>query len=144
MGAIEGASYFVGDGRDYSDISLFSISNLSVSKGWSPNQGRKASLFNWRDNILSTVMDTQSESIHNLLNIALREKYLPIKSYCRVENPPVNIKQQKELGLDVAKESTLQLIENLGNAKADYLLTNQELASFFSEKTKKWTFPILN
>lgn len=142
IGVIEGASYFVGDGRDYTDISLFSISNLSVSKGWSPNQGRKASLFNWRDNFLSTVMDTQSESIHNLLKIALREKYLPIKSYYRVKNPSVSIKQQVELGLDIAKESTLQLIENLGNAKADYLITNQKIASFFSEKTKKWTFPV--
>lgn len=141
IGAIEAVSYFVGDEKSYKTFNLLSISNLSVSEGWSSSRSRNASALTWKNTILSAVMDTNSESIHNILSIAVKERWFPIDIYHRIGNPQVSVKQQQQLGLDKANEKSIQLIEDLGNAISDYEINNKEIISFFTEKTHEWVFP---
>lgn len=141
IGAIEAVSYFVGDDKDFETFNLLSISNLSVSEGWTPSRSRNASALTWKDTFLSAVMDTNSESVHNILSIAAKERYFPIDIYHRIGNPKVSAKQQQQLGLDKANKKSIQLIEDLGNAISDYEINNKEIISFFTEKTHEWNFP---
>lgn len=132
VGVFEALRYFVGNDKGFKNIKLLSISNISNIANWSVKKKKSASIWDWKRDLIPLIMNTQSNSLHNLITICKNDNLLKIKEYYRVSDPELNKKNSKIISLDHADKRAIETLENLGYSKGNEIRTIPEITSFFN------------
>lgn len=141
IGAIEAITYFVGKDKEYSKFSILSIGNLSTVGSTMPYLLSFPSIISWGSRLFSLVISSQSNAMHNLLNIAFKNDLFPMGSYYRIGDPQkIETRYIKYLKLDNASKEARSILTFLANNEADYHINKEEIKSFFNEKKSNVIF----
>lgn len=140
VGVLEALSFFVGEGKKYNKFSILSIANISMDKGW--KKSRNASIFGWKEKLITLPLNSQSKSIEDFLEITVRNKILPIEQYIRIPDPKLNKAQHDVISMDRADKKALTAIEDVALSHAHSWKNKEEIKHFFINKIRNWKFPI--
>lgn len=147
VGLIEAYSYFVGESKEFSYVSILSINNLYSDEGWQKtSEKRKASICKWREHIFSMVTNSQTQFAHDVLNILSQSEIKSLKTYTRISKPDYYHLKEEELNaitdLDNASDTAINLYKRLAEEQTNTILEDKDVQSFFNYKSNDWEFPI--
>jgi uncharacterized protein len=129
-GIQEAYRYFINkDGKGYKNFSLLSVSTLHQNFAFEkPLKIYNRSVLLWSTKLIPLMMDLQSISTHyhiEYLNKSLNGKYLRIKS------EPLNVDENKLIGLDIASSKSINLLESKGHEASRKWINDPQLIQFF-------------
>jgi len=133
VGLLEALTFFVGKDKEYSKLSILSISSLSLTGGKPTGLKRERSFLNWGNDLVETSFTGQSyfsnffmEKIKTISNIEIK--------YERIPSVNISSDQESLIQLDVATKDALNLIKGKGKDQADIYKKRIEIIDFFKEK----------
>lgn len=132
IGLIEALSNFVGENKEFSDISILSIGNPNSSiKESVDTKTNKSGLLKWKTNIVTLPMKINSIATDSILSILSRSKAAYISKYLRIDCGVLS-DSFKDLKLDSSDDDSIKNLLELG-AK-DFYNKKYEITNFFSEE----------
>jgi hypothetical protein len=137
IGLLEALDYFVGNGKEFSELKILSISSLSLTGGKPVGLKRNRSFLDWRDELFETSLTGQSYFSHFFMSKIKLLSDIKI-DYVRVPTAEVSSQQEDLIQLDVATKPALDLMIGKGRDMADLYKKKAEVAEFFKDK-KEYT-----
>ncbi|MEO6541692.1 MAG: hypothetical protein ABIN74_11890, partial [Ferruginibacter sp.] len=132
-GVMEALRYFVGEGKEFDDISILSVSSLNSIKGKPPLMKRQRSFINWAPDLFELSMTGQNEFTHFVLTTLDSYIKSPI-SYLRIPSPEISAEQQKFISMDLASEKAFVLMKTNGNHMYHTYKNHEVIKHIFSQK----------
>jgi patatin-like phospholipase/acyl hydrolase len=129
-GLLEAIDYYVGEGKDYDDFSILSISSITTPNGWVSTSNKSKSIIGWNKKLFETAMDGQSYFTDYFLKKVI-PKIQPKGDYIRIESPKLSPSQMNVITMDRADKKTLSTIRTLGNQVGNTYATNPKILAFF-------------
>lgn len=59
-GLLEAIDYYVGEGKEFDDFSILSISSITTPNGWVSTSNKSKSIIGWKEKMFQTALDGQS------------------------------------------------------------------------------------
>ncbi|WP_197084220.1 CBASS cGAMP-activated phospholipase [Desulfovibrio sp. TomC] len=116
------------------DISILSLGNIKGNTCFRSNTYRGKGLFWWNTNLVSMFMDTQSEAVHNQIEIIFRSQGI-CDNYIRIDHDPTKA-QTSLASLDCASKTNLNDLEVIGRGRADIFGLGSGFYKFFNDGEK--------
>lgn len=130
-GLLEAIDYYVGEGKEFDDFSILSISSITTPNGWVSTSNKSKSIIGWKEKMFQTALDGQSYfTDYFLLKIA--PKINPKGKYFRIKSPELSKAQMSIITMDRADKKTLSTIQSLGNQVGNTYATKPEILAFFN------------
>lgn len=129
-GLLEAIDYYVGEGKEYDDFSILSISSITNPNGWISVSNKSKSIIGWNKKLFQTAMDGQSYFTDYFLQ-KIVPKINPKGSYIRIETPKMSNAQMNIITMDRADKNTLLTIQSLGNQVGNTFATKPEILELF-------------
>lgn len=129
-GLLEAIDYYVGEGKEFDDFSILSISSITTPNGWVSTSNKSKSIVGWNKKIFQTAMDGQSYFTDYFLR-KIVSKINPKGNYFRIKSPDLSSAQMKIITMDRADKITLLTIQALGNQVGNTFATKPEILEFF-------------
>lgn len=131
---VEALQYYVGEGKEYSEVEILSIGNISQTVGAIPSTKKCRSIFDWKSDLVEVVMSGQSYSINFILSKFSSLNDIPVK-YVRVESEKLSSEQYSIVGLDNTNKESLDLLSSQGERQGHVSAARDDVKCFF--KTPK-------
>lgn len=130
LGIQEAYHHFVGkEGHTFDNFSLLSIATLHQNFSYKKAlKIKQRSFVLWGSKIISLMIDLQSISTHHhikFLNKSLQGHYV------RIDSEKLSDKEKKLVDLDLAKDSSIQLLIEKGKKASEAWIEKEEIAHFF-------------
>ena len=129
-GLLEAIDYYVGEGKEFDDFSILSISSITSSNGWVHTLNKSKSVIGWNKKLLQTAMDGQSYFADYFAEKII-PKINPKSKYIRIKSPELSKAQMNIITMDRADKKTLLTIQSLGNQVGNTFATKPEILEFF-------------
>lgn len=129
-GLLEAIDYYVGEGKEFDDFSILSISSITSSNGWVHTLNKSKSVVGWNKKLLQTAMDGQSYFADYFAEKII-PKINPKGKYIRIKSPELSKDQMNIITMDRADKKTLLTIKSLGNQVGNTFATKPEILEFF-------------
>lgn len=129
-GLLEAIDYYVGEGKEFDDFSILSISSITSSNGWVHTLNKSKSVVSWNKKLLQTAMDGQSYFADYFAEKII-PKINPKGKYIRIKSPELSKAQMNIITMDRADKKTLLTIQSLGNQVGNTFATKPEILEFF-------------
>lgn len=129
-GLLEAIDYYVGEGKEFDDFSILSISSITSSDGWVHTLNKSKSVIGWNKKLLQTAMDGQSYFADYFAEKII-PKINPKGKYIRIKSPELSKAQMNIITMDRADKKTLLTIQSLGNQVGNTFATKPEILEFF-------------
>ncbi|MFF0830672.1 CBASS cGAMP-activated phospholipase [Brevibacillus sp. NPDC003359] len=129
---------FYKDGSSYHDYCLLSISALHERTRFPDPQkvNRRKSFYKWGDRLISLMIDSQSEAVHN--QIEYLRSYIG-GSYVRIPSMELSESEKRYITLDGACPKSLRIMLEKGIQAADQWIGKEELKTFFNNENREDT-----
>ncbi|MBL7767501.1 MAG: patatin-like phospholipase family protein [Flavipsychrobacter sp.] len=134
VGVIEALTYFVGQGLDYQNIEVLSVSSLNNTAGKPVGLERQRSFVNWRNDLFETSLIGQSAFTDYTMKRLSELNHIHI-NYVRIPSEQISAEQQHLVQLDCARPKAVNFIRGKGNDRGYLVGKDPEIAQFF--KTRK-------
>ncbi len=131
-GLIEALTYFVGEGKEFQQISILSISSLSHTGGKPTGLKRERDFLDWGNDLFETSMNGQSLFTHYFLSQIHEIGHVPI-NYIRIPSAEISSEQESLIQLDVATPQALDLIRGKGNDMGEVFKKRADIKNFFNQ-----------
>lgn len=129
-GLLEAIDYYVGEGKEYDDFSILSISSITNPNGWISTSNKSKSIIGWKEKMFQTALDGQSFFTDYFL-LKIVPKITPKGNYFRIKSPELSKAQMNVITMDRADKNTLSTIQSLGNQVGNTFATKPEILKFF-------------
>lgn len=129
-GLLEAIDYYVGEGKEFDDFSILSISSVTSSSGWVHTSSKSKSIIGWNKNLFQTAMDGQSYFTDYFLQKII-PKIIPSGTYFRIKSPQMSNAQMNLISMDRADKKALLTIQSLGHQVGNTCATRPEILEFF-------------
>jgi len=129
-GLLEAIDYYVGEGKEFDDFSILSISSITNPNGWVSTSNKSKSIIGWKEKMFQTVLDGQSYFTDYFL-LKIVPKINPKGKYFRIKSPDLSKAQMNIITMDRADKKTLSTIQSLGNQVGNTFATKPEILEFF-------------
>jgi patatin-like phospholipase/acyl hydrolase len=129
-GLLEAIDYYVGEGKDFDDYTILSISSITTPNGWVSTSNKSKSIIGWNKKLFETAMDGQSYFTDYFLKKVI-PKIQPKGNYIRVDSPRLSPTQMNVITMDRADKKTLSTIRALGNQVGNTYATNPKILELF-------------
>lgn len=129
-GLLEAIDYYVGEGKDYDDYSILSISSITTPNGWVSTNNKSKSIIGWREKIFQTALDGQSYFTDYFLKKII-PKITPKGNYIRIDTPNLSPTQMNIITMDRTDKKTLATIQALGKQTGNTYATDPQILAFF-------------
>lgn len=131
-GLIEALTYFVGEGKDFQEIAILSISSLSHTGGKPTGLKRQRGFISWRNDLFETSMNGQSLFTDYFMTKVHEISDVPV-TYTRIPSANISSKQESLIQLDVATSKALELIRGKGNDMGEIYKKRDAVKYFFNQ-----------
>ena len=137
-GLLEGLTYFVGEGKEFTSYSILSIASITPPNGWRMGVNKRKSFIGWKDKLFQTPLDGQN-FFADFFTEKIVQHTAPKGTYMRIPSPSqISIEHIKNIDLDKAGEASIKILQSLGNQQGiDYTtkkIYQTKLDEFFKEK----------
>ncbi len=129
-GLLEAIDYYVGEGKEFDDFSILSISSITTPNGWVSTSNKSKSIIGWKEKMFQTALDGQSYFTDYFL-LKIVPKINPKGKYFRIKSPELSKAQMNVITMDRADKKTLSTIQSLGNQVGNTYATKPEILAFF-------------
>jgi patatin-like phospholipase/acyl hydrolase len=131
VGYVEAMTNFVGPEKDFNELSILSLSSLSVTGGMPTGLRNRRGFVSWRNDLFETSMTGQSEFIeYYMKNVnALSKSQI---HYQRIPSASVKPKQVGLVQLDIASKTAIDLILGKGDDQGLIFRKKPEVMAFFA------------
>lgn len=129
-GLLEAIDYYVGEGKEFDDFGILSISSITNPNGWVSTSKKSKSIIGWREKMFQTALDGQSYFTDYFL-LKIVPKINPKGKYFRIKSPELSRAQMNSITMDRADKNTLSTIKSLGNQVGNTYATKPEILEFF-------------
>lgn len=129
-GLLEAIDYYVGEGKEFDDFSILSISSITTPNGWVSTSNKSKSIIGWKEKMFQTALDGQSYFTDYFL-LKIVPKINPKGNYFRIKSPELSKAQMNIISMDRADKKTLSSIQSLGNQVGNTYATKPEILEFF-------------
>ena len=129
-GLLEAIDYYVGEGKEFDDFSILSISSITTPNGWVHTSNKSKSIVGWNKKLFQTAMDGQSYFTDYFLQKII-PKINPKGDYLRIKSPEMSNAQMNIITMDRADKKTLLTIQSLGSQVGNTFATKPEILEFF-------------
>jgi patatin-like phospholipase/acyl hydrolase len=129
-GLLEAIDYYVGEGKEFDDFSILSISSITTPNGWVSTSNKSKSIIGWKEKMFQTALDGQSYFTDYFL-LKIVPKINPKGKYFRIKSPELSKAQMNVITMDRADKKTLSTIQSLGNQVGNTYATKLEILEFF-------------
>lgn len=133
VGMIEALTYFVGEGKEFDEIKILSISSLNKTSGEQTGLNNNRSFRHWRQNLIETMMTSQANFNDYFMSQIHKVDSIPI-SHIRVPSEIVGSKQEKFIDLDKTTKKSMELLSTKGNSAGFVWRKKEEIKEFFESK----------
>lgn len=133
VGLVEAARFFVGEGKPYDRVKIFSLSSLSPAAGRASGGQRKLKLVTSGSEIFTATLESQQKATEFLIKFLIPALKFPVE-YIRVPSPAVSANHVSHIQLDNAAARSLDTLEYYGKAVAHEWYARPEIKKFFAEK----------
>ena len=130
-GLLETIDYYVGEGKEFDDFSILSISSITTPNGWVSTSNKSKSIIGWKEKMFQTALDGQSYFADYFL-LKIVPKINPKGKYFRIKSPELSKAQMNIITMDRADKKTLSTIQSLGNQVGNTYATKPEILAFFN------------
>lgn len=130
-GLLEAIDYYVGEGKEFDDFSILSISSITTQNGWISTSNKSKSIIGWKEKMFQTALDGQSYFTDYFL-LKIVPKINPKGKYFRIKSPELSKAQMTIITMDRADKKTLSTIQSLGNQVGNTYATKPEILEFFN------------
>lgn len=141
VGFLEAINHFVGKGKEYSKLSILSISSLSSLKGKVPGLKERRSFINWGAELFDTSMISQAYFSHYFMEQVKKINDIPI-NYFKIPSAEMPDEHSQIITMDNTSQQALDLIKNKGELMGIKYKKEIKVAEFFKElktyKTKNY------
>ena len=127
---MEAIDYYVGEGKEFDDFSILSISSITNPNGWVSTSNKSKSIIGWKEKMFQTALDGQSYFTDYFL-LKIVPKINPKGKYFRIKSPELSKAQMNIITMDRADKKTLSTIQSLGNQVGNTYATKPEILAFF-------------
>ncbi len=117
VGLLEALNNFVGNGKDYENIEILSLSSLTLTGGNKTGLKRERSFKDWGAELFETSMNGQSFFTDFFMTKISEISNVQIK-YVRIPSISVSREQESLIQLDIANEEAFNLIKIKANDQA--------------------------
>jgi patatin-like phospholipase/acyl hydrolase len=129
-GLLEALDYYVGEGKEFEDYSILSISSITTPNGWVSTSNKSKSIIGWKEKMFQTALDGQSYFTDYFL-LKIIPKINPKGKYIRIKSPELSKAQMNIITMDRADKKTLKTIQSLGSQVGNTFATKPEILNFF-------------
>jgi uncharacterized protein len=129
-GLLEAIDYYVGEGKEFDDFSILSISSITNPNGWVSTSNKSKSVIGWKEKMFQTALDGQSYFTDYFL-LKIVPKINPRGKYFRIKSPELSKAQMNIITMDRADKKTLSTIQSLGNQVGNTFATKPDVLDFF-------------
>lgn len=133
VGLLEALKYFVGEGKEYSDIKILSISSLNKTNGHRIGERVEKSFWHWKNDLFDTFISGQSFFTDFFMKNISFSNNVPI-DYVRIPTTEISSKHEPLVQMDLATKDAIDLIKSMGDDQAVIYSKLSEVESFFKEK----------
>lgn len=133
VGLIEALSYFVGNGKEFDNIKLLSISSLTLSGGKPIGLSRKRSFVRWRSDLFDVFNTGQSFFTHYFMD-KIKELDNVSIDYVRIPSAIISSEQERLVKMDKATSNALYFIRGKGNDQGELYKKDPKVKEFFDTK----------
>lgn len=130
IGLLEALNCFVGEGKQYDEIQLLSISSLNTISGKPIGLKRYRSFIHWREELFETSMIGQSHFTSFFLSKIQNISSVPVE-YVRIPSESISADQKHLVQLDGTSLSAIKFIRGKGNDRGLLAAKDPEIAEFF-------------
>jgi hypothetical protein len=131
VGFLESLNYFVGKGKEFQNLSILSMSSLTLTGGTRTGKKRDRSFFGWRDALFETSMTGQSYFTDHFMKTMNKVNDVKV-SYLRIPSPEISHEQAGQVQLDVATENALDLLAGKGDDQGQLFRKDPRITEFFA------------
>jgi hypothetical protein len=133
VGLVEAARFFVGEGKPYDRVKIFSLASVSPAAGRASGGKRKLSIVFAGAEIFTATLESQQKATEFLIKFLIPSLKFPVE-YIRVPSPSVSVNHCAHIGLDNASSRSLKTLEYYGKAVAHEWYARDDIKDFFREK----------
>ena len=133
VGLLEALNNFVGDGKDYNNIEILSLSSLTITGGKKVGIKRARSFKDWGAELFETSMNGQSFFADFFMTKVSEISNVNIK-YVRIPSISVSREQESLIQLDVANEKAFNLMKIKANEQALIFEKKTEIKEFYTHQ----------
>ena len=133
VGLLEALNNFVGDGKNYTNIEILSISSLTLTGGKKVGLKRTRSFRDWGAELFETSMNGQSFFTDFFMLKVSEISNVNIK-YVRIPSISVAKEQESLIKLDVANEQAFNLMKIKANEQALIFEKKIEIKDFYTQQ----------
>lgn len=135
VGFIEALTYFVGDGKDFDEVKILSISSLSNTSGKLTGINRFRSFRHWRNDLFEAMLTGQAKFNDYFMSKINDINSIPV-THVRVPSEILSPEQQNVVQLDKATSASIDLLKGKGNDMGVIWRKRPEVQEFFKSKKK--------
>jgi hypothetical protein len=138
VGFLEALRFFVGEGKEYDNLKILSISSLTAPKGKVVGLNRFRSFRHWKGDLIDIMMNGQAFFTDKFMEWIHQINNTPV-TYVRIPTTDLAPEQQDVIQMDNATIDAIKLLKGKGNDTGEIWRKKQDIAQFF-EKEKTYKF----
>lgn len=135
VGFIEALTYFVGEGKEFDEVKILSISSLSNTSGKKIGLKRFRSFRHWRDDLFEAMLTGQAKFNDYFMSKINDINSIPV-THIRVPSEVLSPEQQNIVQLDKATSVSINFLKGKGNDMGVIWRKKPEVQDFFKSKKK--------
>lgn len=133
IGLIEASRFFVGEGKPYDELAIFSLASIAPAAGRVAGGRRKLNLVLSTGEIFNATLESQQKATELAVRFLIPAMKFPVY-YLRIPSPSVSVEHCAHIGMDNASLTALDTLQNYGNYVAHDWHTKPDIKKFFEEK----------
>jgi patatin-like phospholipase/acyl hydrolase len=133
VGFIEALTYFVGDGKEFDQVKILSISSLTNTSGKITGINRFRSFRHWRNDLFEAMLTGQAKFNDYFMSKINDINSIPV-THVRVPSEILSPEQQSIVQLDKATTASIDLLKGKGNDMGVIWRKRPEVQDFFKSK----------
>lgn len=135
VGFIEALTYFVGEGKEFDEVKILSISSLTNTSGKVTGIKRFRSFRHWRNDLFEAMLTGQAKFNDYFMSKINDINSIPV-THVRVPSEILSPEQQNIVQLDKATKASIDLLKGKGNDMGVIWRKRPEVQDFFKSKKK--------
>ncbi len=133
VGLIEAARFFVGKNKPYRKARILSLASVSAAAGRIKSDKCELSLLKSGGDVFTATLESQQKAVEHFMNFIVPALDFEVE-YIRMPSPQIAIDHCAFIGLDIADQKAVELLEFYGVKIGNEWNTRPDVQSFFAQK----------
>lgn len=133
IGLIEAGRFFVGEGKPYKKLKIFSLASISPAAGRAAGGKRRLRVPFSVKEVFTATLESQQKATEFAVKFLIPSLKFPV-DYIRIPSPAVSVEHSAHIELDSANQRSLQTLEYYGIGLGSEWNSAPEIKAFFADK----------